>query len=319
MKASFKEFIKKIYKETEWGYWLLRPVILVYEWLILRLYSDEYYIKKRFRKTFGFELNLEDPKTLNAKIQWLKLYDRTDLHTKCADKYAVREFIKEQVGEDYLPVLLFHTKDVKKLIASNLPSDGTRFIIKTNHDSSGGLIVRDINQVDFAKQQLYFRRLLKNNFYWSSKEWQYKNITPRIIVEQLLEDKEGKIPNDYKFHCFHGKPKFIYCSVDREGGNTRHIYDINWEPLPFVWVTKGKNVNSSKGQEIPKPQNYDKMIEIVEKLASHFIYVRIDLYNVDGKIYVGEITFHHGSGFDVFEPIEWDYKYGSMLKLPVKR
>lgn len=313
-----KKYLNKIYKESKIGYFLLRPVRLTYEFLMYRLVSDKMFLKRKFKKTFGFELDLKKPKTLNAKMQWLKLYYRSDLHTKCADKYAVRDFIKTQVGEEYLTELLFHTTDAKDLIKDNLPIDKS-FIIKTNHDSSGGVIVRDINRVDFDKQQMRFLRLLKENHYWGTKEYQYKNIKPRIIVEKLIEDKEGKVPNDYKIHCFNGKAKIVYVSVDREGENKRNIYDVNWNPLYFTWAPASKDIRNLRGEEISKPKNYEKMIEIAEKLAAHFIYVRIDLFNSDGNIYVGEITFHHGSGFDLIEPIEWDYKMGEMLNLPIKK
>ncbi len=303
-------------KSSFWNF-LLKPVEKLYYFINFTLPSDEEFVKKKFKRIFEFELDLDNPKTLNAKIQWLKLrYNKTDLHTQCADKYESRKFIAEQVGEKYLTELLFQTTDSENLTLENLPQDGTHFIIKANHDSSGGIIVRDINEINIKSLQKRFKHLLSKNYYEYSKEYQYKNIIPRIVVEKLLENKQGKIPNDYKIHCFNGKAKIIYCSIDREGANTRNIYDIDWKPVPFTWINKYKDISKVRGADIPKPKNYDEMIEVAEKLASHFPYVRVDIFNNEGDIYVGELTFHHSGGFDVITPIEWDYKLGDMLKLP---
>lgn len=311
-----RKLITKIYR-TKLGYFFLNTIKRLRTNIIYYTVPDTVLLKIKFKRTFGFKLDLKKPKTLNAKMQWLKINDRKDLYTICADKYAVRDFVKKEVGEEYLPQLLFHTTNERDLTLKNLPAN-EHFIIKTNHDSSGGVIVRDITKLDIKETQLRFKKLLRStNHYKSGREYQYKNIKPRIVVEKLLEDKNGKIPNDYKFHCFNGKAKIVYVSVDREGTNKRNIYDIDWNPLHFTWAPASKDISDLRGDEIPKPLNYEKMVEIAEKLASHFLYVRVDLFNVDGKIYVGELTFHHGSGFDLIQPIEWDYKMGEMLKLPV--
>ena len=268
----------------------------------------------------GFPLDLKNPKTLNAKMQWLKLNDLTDLHKQCADKYMVRSFVEKEVGEEFLVPLLYVTENPKNITYDNLPKK-EHFIIKTTHDSSGGVIVRNLEKdiPDIKVLQEKFAKLLKSKHYRGGRENQYKDIKPRIVVEKLLEDKNGKIPNDYKFHCFNGVPKIVYVSVDREGKNKRNIYDVDWNPIYFTWTAPGKDSEHIRGEEVEKPENYEKMLEIAQKLASHFLYVRVDLYNVDGKIYVGELTFHHGSGFEHIRPIEWDYKMGEMLKLPFEK
>ena len=148
-----------------------------------------------------------------------------------------------------------------------------------------------------------------------SLEWQYKNIKRQIVVEELLQTKEGKIPNDYKLHYFNGELKFVYVSVDREGENCRNIYDANWNPLYFDWSGTNKNAKSRRGGEINSPKSFDDMKKFGEIISANFPYVRIDYYDVNGKLYFGEITLHHGGGFDVFVPEEYDLKYGIMLKL----
>ena len=239
--------------------------------------------------------------------------DRTDLHTKCADKFLSRSYIKDKVGSKHLIPLVFQTKDISKISFENLPDYPV--IIKPNHGAGIFHIVKDKNKANFKLIQKDLKKAMGVNHYYYGKEWQYKNITPRIIVEKLLLGRNGKIPNDYKFSCFNGKVHFIYVSIDRECLNKRNIYDRNWSPLFFTWANRTKNPKELRGEEIPPPPNYERMLEIAELLAKDFRYARIDLYNVDGAIYCGEITFHPGSGFDIFTPKEWDNKLGNLLKL----
>lgn len=266
----------------------------------------------------GYNLDLDNPKTLNEKINWLKLYDRKDLHTIAADKYRVREFIKEVIGEKYLVPLLYQTNDVTKLKPENLPD--ISFIIKTNHNSSGGAIIRDKSDADWTKIQKRFTKLLKENYFYSSREWQYKNIKPTIIVEKLLSDKNGKIPFDYKIHCFNGKVRMISVDIDRGSENHyRNWYNSSWEREPFRWssVKEGGKFTDPSKDDIEKPATFDEMIILSEKLSAHFIYVRVDWYDVDGILYFGELTFHHNGGTRPILPKEWDEKLGSQLILPI--
>jgi hypothetical protein len=136
------------------------------------------------------------------------------------------------------------------------------------------------------------------------------------VVEKLLVTKDGKIPNDYKINCFHGEIGFIYVSVDREGKNKRNIYDKNWNPLHFTWGAKSKEVDKIRGEEIAPPDSLAEMIRLAKQLSKDFPYVRVDFYDVDGRIYFGEITQHHGGGGDNMRPFEWDEKFGAMIQLP---
>lgn len=275
--------------------------------------TDEEFVQATYQKAFGTPLNLKKPQTLNQKIQWLKLYDRRPINTIVADKFAAREFIASRVGPELLVPLLFHTTDVSLLTPEAFPD--TSFIVKATHGSGGNRIVRDRLGVDWVSLRRECSEWLRRNHYRATREWQYKNIVPRVIVERLLVDSSGRIPDDYKFQCFHGRVEFIYVSVDREHANKRNIYGRNWSPLPFTWAEGGKNLNDIRGPEVPRPENLDEMIAIAETLSRGFAYIRVDLYSSDGRIYCGELTLHHGGGLSRFEPPSWDLHWGKLLDL----
>lgn len=276
--------------------------------------SDEQMTALRFKHVFGREINLQNPTTLNEKIQWLKLHVRKDIQTVMADKYGARDYIRTHFGEEYLVPLLFETSDWRDITLDNIPDEPC--IVKPNHGTGAYVIIRDKNRVDINALQLKCLEWLNTDFYKITQEWQYKNIKRRIIIEKLLQTKDGTIPNDYKLNYINGKLEFIYCSVGRESENKRNVYDANWNPLLFSWVEPYKDVTDIRGKEIPAPPTLPKMMEIGEEIAKEFAYVRVDFYDVDGKLYIGEITFHHGGGFDVFVPDEYDLYYGEKLILP---
>lgn len=308
-----ESMIEKLKRSGTIGFKLAVNLIKIYRKLRYNKFKDEVYLRKSFFKAHGYPLDLKNPKTLNEKIQWLKLHDRRSINTQLADKYAVREYIKEHFGVDYLIPLLFHTSDVNDLIPEKLPN--VPFIIKTNHDSGNYVIVRNKNHIDWKQIQIKFKWSMSFNYYYQDREWQYKHIQPRILVEQLLVLENGRIPNDYKLHCINGEVAFVYVSVDREGNNNRNIYDKEWNPLYFTFAAKRKNIEAMRGAEINPPLSYTLMIEFAEKIAKLYPYVRVDFYDVDGKLFFGEITHHHGGGYDRFTPLEWDYRWGEMIKL----
>ena len=272
----------------------------------------KFWIKNKYKKVFGRPVDLENPQTLTEKIQWMKLNIRDPFATMLVDKYACREYWK-QFGEEGLIPLLYKTEDWRDIKLENMPD--VPCIVKWNSGSGSFMIVRDKNKVDYKELQKLCKLWLKEAFSKRSQEWQYKNVKPCIIIEKLLMDKNGKIPNDYKLHFINGKLAFTYCSVDREGKNYRSIYDADWNLLPFIWVPKGTEKQSCN-DPIERPASYERMLEIGTKIAQHFNkYIRVDFYDVDGKLYYGEITLHHGGGFDLFRPDEYDYKYGQMLDL----
>ncbi len=310
----FMNFNKVIYsnKLFFWMYYLLESL---YRYLRYYRISDKDYNIKLFTHAHGKRPNLENPKTLNEKIIWLKLNVRNTYYTQCVDKYLVREIIKKKFGEEYLIPLVFHTEDYKEITPDRMPDYPV--IVKANHNSGTYMIIRDKNKINWPHLRTDCHWWLLHNYYYPSREWQYKNVKPQIVVEKLLEDKNGKIPNDYKLNCFNGKVEFIYVSVDREGTNKRNIYTRNWVPLHFTWANEYKDIEHLRGEEISPPSTLQKMIEMAEIIALDFPwYVRVDFYDVDGKIYFGEITLHHGGGLDNITPYDYDIKLGEKLRLP---
>lgn len=268
----------------------------------------------------GYALNLKNPRTLNEKINWLKLHDRTPLHTQCSDKYGVREYVKSRIGADYLVPLYYQTKNVADIHEGNI----NRFpcIIKTNHDSSGGIFLRNDHQADWQEIRAKLEKRMRSNYYRGSREWQYKHIEPRIIVEQLLLDDAGKIPADIKVHVFHGKPEMIQMDQGRgTDGHFRNWYSPSWELLPMRWssVLKNGRVTDPKNIPVAKPRSLEKILELSRNLAEPFLYARIDWYEVGDRIFFGEITFHHDGGYRPILPREWDLKLGEKLDLQHKK
>lgn len=304
------KIIRHLYHQTELGYFLIHPFKSMYDFYRYRLISEKTFLKREFEKKLGYKLNLENPKTLNEKIQWLKLKDRTPLHTLVADKYTVRKYIKEKIGAEYLIPLVYQTRNPLDIKPENLPDFPV--IIKTNHDSSIKTIVRDKSKINWHKVRKDLARQLKRNYYYQNKEWQYKNIEPRVIVEKLLMDKNGNIPFDYKLHCFNGKLVFIQVDIDRQIDHKRNIYDTDWNFINCQWIYKN-------GDIVEKPKSFDRMHSIAKTLAQDFYYVRVDLYNLEGEIYFGELTFHSESGLGAFVPTKWDHNFGNILKLPLTK
>ncbi|SHF79777.1 TupA-like ATPgrasp [Arenibacter palladensis] len=312
--SSIRNIMKSFYHENSIGKLLLSPLIYYRNYIM----SDKTYILKRFKRVMGYNLDLNNPRTLNEKIQWLKLYHNTPLHTQCADKYAVRDYVKNKIGEKYLVPLYLSTTDPKEITPERLPE--FPFIIKTNHDSSGGIIVKDKTKINWIEIQQSLSRRLKKNYYHHSKEKQYKDIKPRIIVEKLLIDKVGNIPNDYKIHCFNGDPKIIQVDSDRFSNHKRNLYNANWELLPFTWsIWKNNKPVWDNGTTIPKPESLSTLIDLAKTLSKDFYYSRIDFYVVDKEIYFGEITFHHGGGTEIIFPKKWDSFYGDGLQIPINQ
>ena len=286
---------KYFYHNTAIGKFLIDTIFKIHHSYRTYCVNETKFIKQNFKKIFGRQLNLDHPKTLNEKINWLKLNDRTDLHTQCADKYEVRSFVKNKVGEGYLIPLVFQSYNVDDIRADNFPD--VPFIIKANHDSSGGMIVKNKSEVDWISTSKKFKKLLNRNYYYSGKEWQYKNIKPCVIAEKLLINSQGNIPFDYKLHVFNGRVEVIQVDIDRYTNHKRNLYNTNWELLPFTWsLWQHGNPLWDNGRPVIAPKNLQEMISVAQKLSEPFSYVRIDVYDFEDKVYFGEITFHHGSG-----------------------
>lgn len=301
--------IKEALKSIDCIYFPVRRVKLAKARLKCYLLNDKQLVERGYVHAFGHKPNLDNPHTLSEKIQWLKLYDRRDIHTTLADKFAAREWLAKHFGEEYLVPLLYTTIDWHDIKPANIPE--IPCAIKSNHASGQCFICRDKSAVNWKHLRRLCHLWLSTNYYYASQEWQYKNIPPRIIAEKLLLTHEGKLPNDYKLHFFNGKLGFVYCSIDREGGNFRNMYSPDWQPMYFSWGAH----DEKRGPEIAPPESFPEMLRIGQEIAKLFRYVRVDFYDVDGRLYYGEITLHHGSGFNKFKPDSFDKYFGDMLDL----
>lgn len=277
----------------------------------LYMLPDSLYLKLKFRQYMREDLNLKKPETLNQFIQWMKINDRKPIYTILADKYKVRDYVKDIIGEEYLIPLVTKFDNENDIDISKF-ENSLPVILKPNHDSGMGVIIRSKSDYDQNEIKKFFKDRLSRSHYSWSKEYQYKNIPRKIVVEELLTDENGKIPNDLKFHCFHGVVEFIYVSIDREGDNYRKIFNRNWEPIEMTWCA-WDDESKFQGPTIMRPDNLNEMIGIAEKLAKPFPYIRVDLYSVSDKIYFGEFTQHQYSGFCPIRPYSLDRYYGSLL------
>ena len=273
---------------------------------MLRILPDALYLRLKFFQRMKKFLNLKTPQTYNEKLQWLKLHDRKPEYTKMVDKYEVRKYIADTIGEEYLIPLLGVWDSFDEIDFDSLPE---QFVLKCTHDSGGLVICKDKSKLDINAAEKKINKSLKTNYYWHGREWPYKNVKPRIVAEKFMVDESGTELKDYKFFCFDGEPKFLFIATDRPHDTKFDFYDIDFNHLPFT------NGHPNADKEIKKPAGFDKMVEIARKLSKGIPHIRIDLYDINGEIYFGEITFFHWSGFTPFEPEEWDYKLGEYIKL----
>ncbi|WP_172686400.1 ATP-grasp fold amidoligase family protein [Clostridium perfringens] len=267
--------------------------------------NDEEFIKNFYYKSFNKEIDLKNPKTFNEKLNWLKLNCKNKAATQCADKYEVRRYI-ENKGYGYILNELFGVyESVKDIDIDKLPK---KFVLKATHGSGWNLIVNDKNKINWIMWKLIIKSWLKQNFYYYGREWVYRDIKPRIVCEKFLSDSNNELL-DYKIYCFNGIPKFIQVDVDRFTNHTANYYDIEWNILNFQYD------DENSGRILKKPKTLNEMIKISKDLSSEFEHVRIDFYEVDGKLYFGEMTFFTASGTGKFNPEEYDKILGSWLTL----
>ncbi len=276
--------------------------------------SDEKYLKRLFKLRMGKELNLDNPQTFCEKLQWLKLYNRKPEYTQMVDKYAVKEYVANIIGQGYIIPTLGVWDRVEDIDWGSLPD---QFVIKTTHGGGGGGVVvcKDKSIFDFDAAKKRLSRSLKQNIYLNLREWPYKNVTPRILVEKFVEAVGHSDLPDYKFYCFNGEP--IYCQVirDRNTKETIDFYDMEWNHMPFV----GLNPIAENGATpVVRPLKLDDMITVCQKLSKGIPFSRIDLYVVNEKVYFGEITFFPASGMGRIKPEDWNNKLGSLIQLPTE-
>ena len=259
-------------------------------------------------------LNINNPNTFNEKLQWLKLNDRKNIYTKMVDKCEAKKYVTDLIGDEYIIPTIGVYNNFNEINFNNLPN---QFVIKCTHDSGSTIVCKDKTKFDIKNAKKKISKALKYNYYYSVREWPYKNIKPRIIIESFMDDGVNSQLVDYKLQCFWGKVDNILVCVDRdkETGVKYHYFDTNWKYLkycPYPGINE-KNIN------ISKPKQLDKMIKIAERLSAGIPEVRIDLYIIHGKIYFGEYTFFTNGGFDTTITSDADIILGEKLKLPIKR
>ncbi|HHX97694.1 MAG TPA: ATP-grasp fold amidoligase family protein [Kiritimatiellia bacterium] len=309
-----REFLKKVYAESDWGCRLLFPLVQARDWLREGWRSDRRVIERQFQAAFGRPMDWRDPRTLNEKMNWMKLHFRDPLQRVVADKYAVREHVQAKIGAEYLIPLIRTYERAEDIRLAELPS---AFALKVNHGSGQNWLVQDKAREDEGRIRREFYKWMRISHYAASREWPYRGIRPLIVAEELLLDENHAIPSDIKFHCFHGRAATIQVDLDRATNHRRNFYDLDWQLQPFVWTEwEGERPAWPNGRPVARPEKLAEMIRVAEVLAADFPYARIDLFECRGKVYFGEITFYHGGGFERFDPPEWDRHFGDLLRLP---
>ena len=278
---------------------------------------DAFYLKLLYKAKMGKRLNLDNPQTFNEKLQWLKLYDRNPEYIKMVDKYEAKKYVASIIGEEYIIPTLGVWDRFDDIDFDKLPD---QFVLKCTHDSGGLVICKDKNTLDIQQARKKINHCLKRNYYLNTREWPYKNVKPRIIAEKYMEDEAEEQPDDYtntelkdyKLMCFGGKVECSFVCSGRysEDGLKVTFYNSGWKMMPF------ERHYPREKEPINIPTNYNKMVRFAEILSNRIPFVRVDLYEINKKLYFGEMTFFPGSGYEEFTPDEWDWKLGSWIRLP---
>lgn len=271
--------------------------------------SDETYLGWYFRYRMGYALDLKKAKTFNEKIQVLKIESKKHPeYTKMVDKATAKDYVVSIIGEKYIIPTYGIWNSVEEIEWDKLPN---QFVVKSTGDSGGVVVCKDKSKLNLkaAKNKLRIRGT--RDYCITSKEFPYKNVPHRYIAEAYMEDESGYELKDYKIFCFDGEPKFLFVATGRQLHDTRFdFYDLDFNHLPVL------NGHPNADVWPTKPMNWEEMLDVARRLSKNIPHVRVDLYNINGKIYFGELTFFHFSGMVPFEPMEWDYKFGEYIKLP---
>ncbi|MFD2131650.1 ATP-grasp fold amidoligase family protein [Pseudogracilibacillus auburnensis] len=277
----------------------------VFNWL-----PDKYYLKLLYWGETGKKLNLVNPQTYNEKLQWLKLYNRKPEYTKYVDKYAVRSYIAEIIGDEYLIPLIGVYNSIDEIDWNSLPE---KFVLKCTHGSSANIICTNKKELNIKDVKGKLNKWMKKNWYWFGREWPYKQVRPRIICEKFIEQNDGDELRDYRFFCFNGEPKFITVdfSITNKKKTRRNLYDLEWN-LMDEEISYPKEL----GIKVKKPEKLCEMINLSKKLSANIPHLRVDFYYIKEKIIFGEMTFFHQSGMGQIRPTKFDNQIGEWLKLP---
>lgn len=284
-------------------------IIAFFKWL-----PDTLYLKLVYQYRMGCKLNLKEPKTFTEKIQWLKLYNRRQEYSTMVDKFAVKKYVADLIGTEYIIPTLGVWNSVDFIDWDSLPD---QFVLKTTHGggNTGVVICKDKASFDRKAAIEKLKASLSSDIYLRLREWPYKNVSKRIIAEKFMTSKNNNAYNDltdYKFFCFNGEPKYCQVIRDRNTKETIDFYDSNWQHMEFV----GLNPVASNGlTPVARPVLLDKMQNICRVLAKNIPFVRVDLYDIDDRLYFGELTFYPATGIGKFSPEEWNNKLGDLINL----
>jgi hypothetical protein len=270
---------------------------------IFHFVPDRIFLKIKYFLIFGKRLNLKNPQTFNEKIQWLKLYDRKPEYTQIVDKYEVRKYIEDRIGNEYLIPLFGVWDNFDDINFDNLPN---QFVLKANHFSGGVFICKDKQGFDIEKTRKEMNKVLKRNYYFYGREWPYKNVKPRIKAEKYMVDESGVELKDYKIYCYDGLPKYILVCSERylRSGLKKTFFDPNWNYIHGI-------VNWPKSEQtIKEPHSLKEMLRLSRLLSKDISFLRVDFYEVQEKIYFGELTIHPAAGFEDHSTPDWDKKMG---------
>lgn len=270
--------------------------------------NDKDFLCKMYKVTMNEELNINSPVTYNEKIQWLKLNDRKDIYSMMVDKYETKKYVSKIIGEEYIiPTIGIYNK-FEEIDFNQLPD---KFVMKCTHDSGGIVICKNKSKLNLKKAKKKINKSLKQNYFYYGREWPYKNVKPRIIIEKYMEDQSQKNILDYKFFCFGGKVECLYISEGSHSNNQKlQFYDKNFNLIDCT------RKDYKKFEVLPqKPINFNKMIEFSEVLSKNIEHIRVDFYEINGKLYFSELTFYTGSGYIPWVDKKWDYEFGKMINL----
>ena len=284
---------------------IVKPIVRVTSHVI----PDKPYLELKYKWAFKKPLDLKNPVTYNEKLQWLKLYDRDPLYTKLVDKYEVKKYVAEKIGEEYIIPTYGVWTDAESIDIKSLPD---QFVLKGTHDGGSVYLCKDKKSFDIDDAKKKMAYALKKNYYWHGREWPYKDVQPRIIAEAYMEDEETEELRDYKFFCFDGVVKALFIASDRQ-----KPVDTKFD----FFDADGNHLDIKQGHpnaEIPPklPVNFELMKELASALSRGFPQLRVDFYEVNGKVYFGELTFSHFDGMVPFIPAKWDEDFGSYIQLP---
>lgn len=289
--------------------WLCKQVLIFLrrlniEWIV----PDSIYLRMRYRLSLNRKLNYRNPVLYNEKIQWLKLYNRDPRYTEFVDKYEVKKYVGRVLGKEYIIPTIGVWNNFEEIDFSKLPD---QFVIKCTHDSASVIVCKDKKTFDIKMAKRKIDKALKQNYYMLGREWAYKNVAPRIIIEKYMEDESREELKDYKIYTFGGIPKLIHVDYARFTNHKRNIYDTKWNELDVVF-----EYPTDKKVKFSRPQKLETMLEMAQKLAKDIPHVRIDFYSINEKIYFGEMTFYPECGFGKISPLQFEYEMGSWIQLP---